>query len=347
MSKTLALTSALALILASGSAFAADNYANSTQTGDSNSSQITQNSQQGHGHHATSDVTGDHNTVGIDQTSTTDGYGWASVKVDGYAGQGDYNSVDVGQSSFQGSDSNQQKANIDVYGDGNDITTTQKYGTQPQPNRLTVKICGNAEGSNNTLDIFQHGNGETSTTAIWGDHNNVGVNQGAGANTATVYIDGNANDDEGDYNLVQVSQDHGTQGYQGNTATVKIYGDGNNLGKAFSAEAGAIAGGLNPGDIKQSGALNVARVNLGTPGGLDANNNAFAVQQTGYDNALYQNTTGDWNQSVVLQNGDANGANLTQIGNYNVATMQQTGASNSSVVTQNGSYNHNVVNQTN
>ncbi len=73
MSKTLALTSALALILASGSAFAADNYANSTQTGDSNSSQITQNSQQGHGHHATSDVTGDHNTVGIDQTSTTDG----------------------------------------------------------------------------------------------------------------------------------------------------------------------------------------------------------------------------------------------------------------------------------
>ena len=127
---------------------------------------------------------------------------------------------------------------------------------------------------------------------------------------------------------------------------MKIYGDGNNLGKAFSAEAGAIAGGLNPGDIKQSGALNVARVNLGTPGGLDANNNAFAVQQTGYDNALYQNTTGDGNQSVVLQNGDANGANLTQIGNYNVATMQQTGASNSSVVTQNGSYNHNVVNQT-
>ena len=107
MSKTLALTSALALILASGSAFAADNYANSTQTGDSNSSQITQNSQQGHGHHATSDVTGDHNTVGIDQTSTTDGYGWASVKVDGYAGQGDYNSVYVGQSGFQGSERQQ------------------------------------------------------------------------------------------------------------------------------------------------------------------------------------------------------------------------------------------------
>src|SRR5690606_9688236 len=111
------------------------------------------------------------------------------------------NDVTLTQGAFQGhtfGSGQHQTATVDIFGDGNDITGTQKYGTDYQANVLTITIRGNDEGSNNKVNVYQHGNGETSTTTIWGDHNDVGVDQGAGANTATVYIDGTAGDDEGD-----------------------------------------------------------------------------------------------------------------------------------------------------
>jgi hypothetical protein len=353
MKLKLALAATTALALMTGMALADSNNAVSNQTGNDNSAEITQGSTSGNGHNANSDVTGSHNTISIDQNSATAAHGNASVLVSGDNGQGDYNAVTLRQSSFQGhsfGSGEHQTASVDIHGDGNIVNGTQKYGTDYEQNKLTVTIRGNGEGSGNAVDVYQGGNGETSTTTIWGDGNDVDVNQGSGHNTAAIYIDGNAGDGEGDGNKLDVRQDHNGvsfgNGLTGNTAQITVYGDGNNANVGFGGAAATLAtgAGLTPGSIVQSGAANLVTLNVGS-NGFDSNSNAFAVKQAGTSNSLTGNILGNQNQSVVAQNGDSNITTLLQAGDYNGAAVSQMGVTNNAAVSQMGNGNATTVTQ--
>ncbi|MGB3539442.1 MAG: hypothetical protein WBA42_14890 [Mesorhizobium sp.] len=353
MKLKLALAATTALVLMTGMAMADSNDAVSNQSGNDNSTDIVQSSTSNNGHRANSDVIGNHNTISIDQNSTSAAHGNASVLVNGDNGQGDYNAVTLTQSSFQGhsiGSGEHQTAAVDIHGDGNIVNGTQKYGTDYEQNKLTVTIRGNGEGSGNAVDVYQGGNGETSTTTIWGDGNDVDVNQGSGHNTATIYIDGNAGDGEGSGNKLDVRQDHNGvsfgNGLTGNTAQITVFGDGNNASAngGFFGDMATLAAGLTPGSIVQSGAANLVTLNVGS-NGFDSNSNAFAVRQAGTSNSLTGNILGNHNQSVVAQSGDSNITTLLQSGDYNGAAVSQVGSTNSTAVSQMGNGNATTVTQ--
>lgn len=352
------LMASVALTMISGAAWAAGNDAEITQTGNKNETTITQTSQS-IGHSATADVTGNRNNVLVLQTTTSgnNGVGNADITIDGPGTGGNQNAVNVTQQNFQQTSVQEQNADIDIYGSRNEVNTTQNFGTSFK-NEITIALRGSgADGSdNNNIDVTQTDNDETASVTVYGDRNDVDVDQrsGAGGQTATVYIDGTAGDDEGDGNKVNIKQSYAnlsgsgeTFALGGNNADVSIYGDRNNS-SAFSGVATsslASANGLNPGDIVQTGRDNNVDINVGS-GSVDSNNNRFAVSQRGDSNDVFATILGDDNELVVAQNGVGNSSISTQIGSGNIVAVSQSGNDNSASVTQTGDGNIANVGQT-
>jgi hypothetical protein len=347
---TKVMMGATALSMMAGVAFAQSNEARSTQDGRANDTTILQQSS-GRGHDAVSDVTGNRNDVLIDQSSgAVNNSGQATVVIDANPGSRSAdNNIEITQEAFQNTTSGfGQRATVDVRGDRNDVVTLQQYGTANiEPNVLTIAVNGNGQGSDNSIDILQSGNGLTSTTTIWGDDNEVDVDQGAGGHTSTIYIDGTIGDDEGDGNSVNVVQRVNGQYIGGNQANVTIYGDDNNSARRFSGVARDLALTLDPGDVIQTGNLNVATLRIGAAGGLDASNNSFAVSQTGLSNDLVADVLGEDNELVVVQSGSDNFSYSLQDGTGNVAAVSQMGSANVSTTMQYGSFNSVSVTQGN
>jgi hypothetical protein len=120
----------------------------------------------------------------------------------------------------------------------------------------------------------------------------------------------------GDANSLTIEQDFtGTGG--GNKVTGAITGDRNGLvGSSFSAPL-ALATGLVPGKISQSGHDNMISVQVA------GNQNLFAMSQTGSFNTLTASMIGNNNQAAILQVGTGNYASFSQNGNGNMLSIVQ------------------------
>lgn len=128
-------------------------------------------------------------------------------------------------------------------------------------------------------------------------------------NSAQIAIGGNDN-------RLVISQEH-TGGIGFNSITTAITGDlnGGPLGSSFSGAA--LAGGLQPGTLRQSGFNNTMAITV------EGTSNLFAFAQIGSGNMIRASITGHSNQAAVMQTGINNHASFSQNGIGNIVSISQ------------------------
>jgi len=117
-------------------------------------------------------------------------------------------------------------------------------------------------------------------------------------------------------NRLIISQEH-TGGAGANIVTATINGDlnGGPLGASFTGAA--LASGLQPGTIVQSGFNNAMTIKV------DGTSNLFAFSQNGSGNRLDASIAGYGNQAAVVQTGTDNYASFSQNGVGNIVSISQ------------------------
>ena len=103
-----------------------------------------------------------------------------------------------------------------------------------------------------------------------------------------------------------------------NSVRVRLTGDRNGGAAGRSFGGAALATGLLPGHLTQSGLGNLMDISV------DGSDNLFAASQTGSANQLAASIVGHGNQSAVRQTGNGNIANFSQVGNGNMVSITQT-----------------------
>ncbi len=149
----------------------------------------------------------------------------------------------------------------------------------------------------------------TATTGAMASNELVLLTHDEFLNRAEIAITGNDN-------RLIISQEH-TGGVGLNSVTATINGDlnGGPLGASFTGAA--LATGLQPGTIRQSGFNNTMAISV------EGTSNLFAFAQIGSGNALHASITGHSNQAAVTQVGTNNYAGFSQNGIGNIVSISQ------------------------
>ncbi|GGA68540.1 curlin [Nitratireductor aestuarii] len=222
---------------------------------------------------------------------------------------------------------------VNVYGNGNGVT----LGQDGDVNYAVVDVGGN----NNGLDIDQSGDWNYAWVQAYGNANNLTLGQTGDLNTGEVYLVGDSNTvsaDQnssggensliaavtGDSNVLNVSQTNSSLYGDMNSIEVDIYGNSNNTGGAFAlAASSAVAGGLAPGDLVQSGSGNSISLQVGSSLAPASDLNQFAFAQQGNGNTIDGSIMGSGNEVAIVQAGNGNYATFSQVGSGNSIGISQ------------------------
>jgi len=303
----------LGIVLATSFAMA-QNVANTTQNGDHNGVEV---SQQGTANLLNGTQTGDDNTAQINQTST----GTPKNEVLIEQGGGIY------------------EANP---GNDNIISATQN-GKNNYAKSREYK-------NNNTSSITQIGDDQYAKQWIWASGNTAIQSQTAGiGNTSEIAINGIVGGNHATINQVGNLNDGSIgQGWTGwnhgnNTAIISQVGDRNTVSLAdyttFNPRLDGYTEDLNGLGIQQYGSNNEGSVSQGAIGSMVTDNNA-ALYQFGDDNKGLITQATDWNTANLIQLGISNSAEITQeSGNSNIVNLKQDGTDGEATILQHGTGN--------
>lgn len=149
----------------------------------------------------------------------------------------------------------------------------------------------------------------TATTGAMASNELVLLTHDEFLNRAEIAITGNDN-------RLVISQTH-TGGAGSNSIAATIDGDlnGGPLGASFTGPALAL--GLQPGTLSQSGFNNTMAIRV------EGTSNLFAFAQIGSGNALHASIVGHSNQAAVMQTGTGNHAGFSQNGIGNIVSISQ------------------------
>lgn len=193
-----------------------------------------------------------------------------------------------------------------ITGDGNETVVSQDG---------SGNIAGfSVTGSGNQLFFAQGEVGANlATVSLFGDANQIGVQQLGATNVAALTIDG-------DNNLVNAYQDGA------NDLFLDIWGDDNNSNPFTPGEPAALTAApssLQPGAVLQYGFGNSIVYTVGLTA-TNSNNNSFAFLQDGTGNEIIGATFGgNGNEVVIVQNGSSNFTSFSQHGSGNIIGVSQ------------------------
>ncbi|WP_321446543.1 hypothetical protein [uncultured Cohaesibacter sp.] len=297
-------------------------------------------------------IKGNDNNVGVSQTGWGNNVGTISLGETSNSSNGNLISL----SQKDGAD-----ADIVVYaGDYNDVYVSQSGASSIRHNaKVSITSSAIGAGPNNKVIVDQGGNGLDAETTILGDLNYSRTYQASVGNTASTYIDGDANhvnavqarsaqhntlavDVDGDRNTVQAYQADGHTRYS--DSKVFIVGDSNEIASLQSNSSSSTAmvnvtGSFNDFDVKQ----------IGNSAFSFPDNNSLTLTVTGDSNG----DTGSFSgvASSVAGSASLSSGQLTQHGINNIASftidsnnslvamLQEGDGNNSSVDISGGDYN--------
>lgn len=168
-------------------------------------------------------------------------------------------------------------------------------------------------GTDNQLGAYQNGEDNTIfVAAVTGSDNNIGIKQMDDDNEASVTVNGSSNG-------VFLSQDGGGATFADNSATVIVNGSNNGTFASYTPLSDAASLSLTSGYLLQTG-----------------ENNSLMVDITGDDTAFSTFQDGDMNSITATVSGPGMGNEfaISQVGNVNVAVLNQTGVGNNAGISQ-------------
>lgn len=297
----------IAFMLTAGMAFAQSNTATSTSNGDYNTSTIEQD---GSSNDATVTQSGTSNSAFIDQ-------------------------------GIQGITSNNDIANINQVGTGNDAELLSRDGWGGSPNAVIYNVDqqgnynyararafnapaeGDIEqaGSHNSADLTQHTSDDMYTSlSQTGTYNWAVIEQVHGANNSVLQATMN-----GDYNNLDVTQTNGAW----HKLVVDISGSSNTVtgtqDEHDSDQFISVNGIGNTYDFYQ-GESSDAGVSI------SGNYNDVSLQQNGAHNSVF--ATVPWEYNGIVVNGSHNTVDIMQNSDFNTATANVSGSFNTTTINQ-------------
>ena len=326
------------LISAATPSLAANNFANTAQTGTDNSGTITQGP--GDGNDVGTEVLaarqlGDDNDLIIVQSGDDNAVG---TEATGLLQSEDRNSADITQSSSENTLRWLTQTGLDG-GAGtaslrrNAVLLVQETGDGNIVSGISQTRWAVSDGlAGNTASVTQSGAGNVLGAA---SGNAVGLSQSGYAQSATLVQDGDANSAA----LLQ-------QTGPGNSLFLSFTGNGNGVSD-FTVPvsipgmwAGLMQGtAIQNSDLSGTGASDGNFLSLVATG----NNTGFAFNQTGARNSVVGTITADDNQVGVLQMGDDNSTSFTMNGTGNRASVLiSSGNDNAVTLEQNSALSGNI-----
>lgn len=180
------------------------------------------------------------------------------------------------------------------------------------------------KGANNGTRIIQEGSGLEADVSIDGVSNRSGgadnvIRQTGEGSTATVRIFGDGND-------FRIEQS-GARGPAGNSATLNVTGLNNSATISQVNDAGLPY--ANTATVQQTGNYNIAlvsqRINPGFAGGSYGTSNSARIRQQGDENFAEIKQDGAGNDATIEQDGFGNSGKITQQGVGSSFYLSQTG----------------------
>lgn len=286
------------------------------------------------GNTATSTSNGSHNSSTIEQDGSSNS---ATVTQSGTS-----NSAFIDQ-GIQGITSNNDVANINQVGNGNDaeLSSRDGYGSSSASVIYNVNQQGNynhararafnapaegdidQSGSHNSVDLTQHTSDDMyAEISQSGAHNWADIDQVHGANNSVLQATMN-----GSHNDLDVTQTNGSW----HKLVVDISGSSNSVtgtqDEHDSDGFASVSGHGNTYDFYQ-GESSDAGVSI------SGNYNDVDLQQNGAHNSVF--ATVPWEYNGIVVNGSHNSVDITQNSNNNTATANVSGAFNTTTIIQGG-----------
>lgn len=317
--KTLILSTAVGLVLATGALAGDNNTVYLEQDGDSNVSSVKQNG-------------GSNNDIGtVGDPVTQDGEGNSFSFTNELSGGGSNNDIVKAEQVGDDNNLNVQSWNI---GNNNLVQDIQQIGDL---NRASLGFNGSDDGIVGT--VLQQGNRNFLTIDVQGlaGHGSTGnvvtlVNMIGSNNGWSMVNDNNKGiriRQRGSSNVIDEASIFGSNNNASGTSPgITIWQYGSSNGQGSVGESTAINWGtLSAIDVFQDGSFNDFYITQGTIGVPGVNNTAAATQ-IGLDNDVTIVQEGSDQDATVTQTGDDNHVNAKQLGGNNTLVATITGDDN-------------------